>query len=177
MELDSDEEIAVDDAMELDGEEENAGMAVCAVMKGIIVNRSAMTYAQSNVVFVEWLLESECRLNVLETWYLLRVEGLSPSKCRSLTKDMMLVMDPHKDNCPLSLNLVTFELFLQYLVTKKKKGGGDLSAQSYDGCHSALMHMFCRSKYTCTDHFSENIGDFICTMRRKVCLFLKTHNV
>mmetsp|Transcript_13153 Transcript_13153/g.27837 ORF Transcript_13153/g.27837 Transcript_13153/m.27837 type:complete len:92 (+) Transcript_13153:350-625(+) len=85
-----------------------------------------------------------------------------------MTKDMILVMDPHKDNCPLNLNLVTFELFLQFLVTKKKKGGGDFSAQSYDGCCSALMHMFCCSKYTCTDHFSENIVDFICAMRRKI---------
>jgi len=53
---------AVDDLMELDCNEENASMAVavCAVMKGIIADRSAMTYAQSNVVFVEWLFESEC---------------------------------------------------------------------------------------------------------------------
>ncbi len=46
--------------MELDGNKENAGMAVCAVMKGIIADRSAMIYARSNVAFVEWLLESEC---------------------------------------------------------------------------------------------------------------------
>lgn len=56
---------AVDDSMELDGNKENAGMAVCTVMKKIIADRSAMTYAHCNVVFVEWLLESECQLNVL----------------------------------------------------------------------------------------------------------------
>ncbi len=52
MELDSDEENAVDDAMELDGDEENAGMAVCAVMKGIIADSSVPIHASSNVVLL-----------------------------------------------------------------------------------------------------------------------------
>ncbi len=107
----------------------------------------------------------------------MRIEGLSPSKCRAITKDMMLLMDPHKENFPLNLNLAMFELFLQYLETKKMKGGGYLSGQSYDGCHSTLMHMFWCSKYICTDHFSENIRGFICAMRRKVSLFVLTYKL
>ncbi len=49
----------VDDLMELDGDEENADMAVCAVMKGIIADRRAMAHAWSYVVCIEWLLELE----------------------------------------------------------------------------------------------------------------------
>ncbi len=68
---------------------------------------------------------------------------------------------------PLFLTLCHLNFF-QYLVRKQKRGGRDLSATAYEGCHSALMHMFRCSKYNCSDEFSEKIGDFLCAMRRKV---------
>lgn len=71
----------------------------------------------------------------------------------------MLLMDPHKDYCPLILNAATFELFLHYLMTKKKKTGRDLYVQAYDGGLSALMHMFWHSKHTCFEYFTDHIGD------------------
>ncbi len=84
----------------------------------------------------------------------------------------MLALDPHKNNCLIILDLVSVELFSQYLVRKQKRGGGDLSATAYEGCRSALMHMFRRLKYNCSDELSEKIGDFLCAMQRKVSFFV-----
>ena len=114
-------------------------------------------------------MSSESRICVLETWFLFAVEAMDERDCWVYIKNVLLAMDPDLDNCPIILPSVTFELFSHYLVTKKKKGGGHLSVQTYDGCQSALMHLYRRSKYTCCDHFCTQIGDFICAMRRKVC--------
>ncbi len=148
--------------------DEGADMAVRIVMRLIVADGSALTYTHSNMQFVECLHADKSCLCVLDPWFLLTVEGLTELQWRATTRDMMLAMNPHKDNCPVILELVSFELFSQYLVRKQKEGGGDLSAKAYKGCYSALMHMFCCSKYTCSNEFSEKIGDFLCAMRRKV---------
>ncbi len=125
---------------------------------GIIADESSHGYSQSSVVFIEWLMSSERWICVFRL-----------GSCVLLyTKNVLLAMDPDLDNCLIILPSVTFGLFLHYLVTKKKKGGGHLSVQTYYGCQSTLMHLYCWSKYTCCDHFCTHMSDFICTMRRKV---------
>ncbi len=114
-------------------------------------------------------MSSESLIGVLETLFLFAVEAMDERDCGAYTKNVLLAMDPFLDNCPIILLSVTFELFLHYLVTKKKKGGGLLSVQTYDGCHSPLMQIYCWSNYTCFDHFCNQMSNFICAMRRKVC--------
>ncbi len=152
--------------------DKGAQVAVCIVVRGIVADGSALTYACSIVQFVEYLLADESCLHVLESWFLLSMEDLTESQQRATIRDMILAMNLHEDNCPVVLDFVLFELFSQYLVRKQKRGGGDLSATAFEGCHSALMHMFCHSKYTCSDEFSEKIGDFLCAMQRKVSFFV-----
>ncbi len=65
-------------------------------------------------------MSSESRICVLETWFLFAVEAMDERDRRVHTKNVLLAMDPDLDNCPIILPSVTFELFLHYLVTKKK---------------------------------------------------------
>ncbi len=67
-----------------------------------------MTYSCNNFVFVDWLVYDECCLNLLETWYVLIMEGLSVAKWRSARMDMMLTMDHFKENFPLILWCLDF---------------------------------------------------------------------
>ncbi len=101
-------------------------MAICAVKKGSIADRSVMTNAQRNDAFIKLLFELECQLNVLETW-LLRIECLLPREWKAMTKYMMPTMNSHKDNCPLNLHLLCKGCFLH--GNKEDNGCGDLSVQ------------------------------------------------
>ncbi len=142
-----------DESMIQDGDgdqmavDEGADMAVYIVMRGSVADGSALTYTFSNAQFIEYLLADESCLHVLETWFLLSMEILTELQQRAKSRDMMLAMDLHKDNYPVILDLVLFELFSQYLARKQQQGGEDLSATAYKGCHSVLMCMFCCSKY------------------------------
>lgn len=82
--------------MEVDHKSNDAGIAGCSVMKRISVDRSALTYALSTVVFIEWLIALENCLKVLETWYLLHVEVKFEAEWRAITMEMMLVIDHHE---------------------------------------------------------------------------------
>ncbi len=90
-------------------------------MRGIIADGSAGNYSWSNCVFIEWLMSSDSHLDVVETWFLLAVEEMNDRELRIYTKKLLLSMDPHKDNCPLILDKLTFEMFSHYLVTKKER--------------------------------------------------------
>ncbi len=106
---------------DVDGEHKDAQRAVCVVMRGIMADGSAENYSWSNCVFIEWLMSLESCLDVFETWFLLVVEEINDRKQRIYTKKLLLSMDPHKDNCPLIWDKMTFEVFSHYLVTKKRK--------------------------------------------------------
>ncbi len=54
----------------------------------------------------------------------------------------MLALDLHNNNCCLILDMISFELFSQYLVRKQKEGGGDFSAKPYERCDTVLMHLY-----------------------------------
>ncbi len=65
-------------------------------------------------------MSSESCICVLDTWFLFAVEAMDERDCRVYTMNVLLAMDPDLDS-PIILPSVTFELFLHYLVIKKKK--------------------------------------------------------
>ena len=94
--------------------------------------------------------------------------------------DILLKMHP-RSACPVLLSNLTFDIFIEYLASKKLSRqhignvSNTLSASSCDSYQSALMHLYRMSKYNMDSHFATDLSQFMTGMKRTVsfiCFFL-----
>ena len=77
-------------------------------------------------------------------------------------------MNKIDSNSPTILQKITFNLFSNYLTTRRNKGGGFLPKASYSGVRSAFVHMYCMSGETIPEEFKIVISKFMSRTKRTV---------
>ncbi|KAL3775170.1 hypothetical protein HJC23_000313 [Cyclotella cryptica] len=147
------------------------GEKVREIMRNVISPKSAISYANQNVVFILWLHNSPHR-SLLEESFVEALDSLENEKeMKKWIKDILLKMHP-RSVCPVILCNLTFDIFSEYLASKKlsRKHIGNvsntLSASSYDSYRSALMHLYRMSKYDMDSHFATDLSQFMTGMKR-----------
>ncbi len=89
-----------------------------------------------------------CTKNLFEPWYLARLEGLTLAQKKQVLKEILLSMNAQDDNCSVILNCLSFAKFSDYVANRKlaksdpNKKSKLLSSSMYEGCCSALMHLY-----------------------------------
>ncbi len=149
-------------------------------MRNVISPNSAISYANQNVVFILWLYNSS-HYSLLEESFVDALGSLeSEREMKKWIKDILLKMHP-RSVCPVILSDLTFDIFSEYLASKKlsRQHSGNasntLSASSYDSYRSALMHLYRMSKYDMDESFATDLKQFMTGMKRTVslnCCFL-----
>ena len=149
-------------------------------MRNVISPNSTISYANQNVVFILWLYNSSHH-SLLEESFVDALGSLeSEREMKKWIKDILLKMHP-RSVCPVILSDLTFDIFSEYLASKKlsRQHSGNasntLSASSYDSYRSALMHLYRMSKYDMDESFATDLKQFMTGMKRTVslnCCFL-----
>ena len=149
-------------------------------MRNVISPNSAISYANQNVVFILWLYNSSHH-SLLEESFIEALGSLeSEREMKKWIKDILMKMHP-RSVCPVILSHLTFDIFSEYLASKKLSrhhsgnASNTLSASSYDSNRSALMHLYRMSKYDMDESFATDLKQFMTGMKRTVslnCCFL-----
>ncbi len=84
----------------------------------------------------------------------------------------------HGDACPFDLSHIDFKIFSEYLATKKKQQhqgnrhtqnwSNTLSRATYDGCQSALMHLYRICGVQVDKKFAKELSVFMGAIKRMV---------
>ena len=77
-------------------------------------------------------------------------------------------MNKIDSNYPIILQKITFKLFLNYLTTRRDKGGGFLSKASYSGVRRAFLHMYRMSGGIMPKEFNIELSQLMSGMNRTV---------
>ena len=148
-------------------------------MRNEISPKSAISYANQNVVFILWLYNTPHR-SLLEESFVDAPGSLENDReMKKWIKDILLTMHP-RSVCPVILSKLTFDIFSEYLASKKLSrqhignASNALSASSYGNYWSALMHLYRMSKYDMDSHFATDLSQFITGMKHMCfCNFCK----
>ena len=145
--------------------------AVEAILNQVVSSGTQDNYANHNIDLILWLYEKEdLREELLKDFMVERLnaaEEKGRKEMRASCKAALNAMNKSDDNCPIVLEKMTFNLFSDYMSTKKsKKSGGYLSATSYGGIRSALTHLYRRSGKTMEEDFRKDISQFMSAMKR-----------
>ncbi len=148
--------------------------AVCAIMSNVISSNTSENYNTNNVGFVWWLIQSS-RYHLIEGWALTAINNKTTiTKKKKKIKALINAMYCDDNNSPVILSDLTFEIFSEYLATKKvirchrNNSTQMLSKSTYDLCQSALMHMFKMSKYDMSEEFAKKLSRFMAGLKQKV---------
>ncbi len=153
-------------------------------MRNVISPKSAISYANQNVVFILWLYNSPHRSLLEESLVEAHGSVEGDREMKKWIKDILLKMHP-RSVCPVVLSYCTFDIFREYLASKKLSrqhignASNTVSASSYDSYRSALMHLYRMSKYDMDSHFATDLSQFMTGMKCTVsfiCVFVTSAN-
>ena len=121
-----------------------------------------------------WLYDDVGRRNLLEPWYVAKIEGLTLAQKKQVTKDILLSMNAQDNHCPVNLDHLSFAKFSDYLANRKlvksdkNKKSTLLSKSMSEGCRSALMYLYRMSKYSASESFTKDLRQFMSGLKRQV---------
>ena len=105
--------------------------------------------------------------DALDSSWGLKENGTQPN-LKKLYMDRLLKVNKQDDNCPIVLQAVTFNVFSNYLVTKRSKKSHILSKSTYSGLRSALTHLHKISGQEIPAEFQQYMSTFSRGIKRKV---------
>ena len=73
------------------------------------------------------------------------------------------------ETCPVKLALLDFDIFAQYVVTRRNmKTGHYLSISYYEKLRASLMHLFCCANFDIGDEMYNRLANLMAGMKRTV---------
>ena len=99
---------------------------VKAIMGKCVALQSAQKYAGQNSIFAEYCSNNDEYCDLLEPWFLQKMEALDTAGKRlKYAKECMVTMSPEDDNRPFILSSISFAQFSDYLDrrTSRRRGG------------------------------------------------------
>ena len=148
-------------------------------MKKVIAEGAQSRYAAENVKLLLWLYDNEnFRGNSLEEWFQDKINDAARIDAangweqnqktqRKKCKEVLQEIGFGEKNCPIILPALTFNIFSQYLTTRKKKDGTMLSATSYGTIRSALSHLYrLKGSSKMSTQFNQDMNQFMAGLKR-----------
>ena len=154
--------------------------AVQEIMNLYVASTSAKNYTRSNVQLAIYLFDTDAERYLHSSFLDEAVDAddldfsLGQKKdgkrenLRKICMDQLLKVNKHDDNCPIVLQKVTFNVFSNYLATKRNKKGQMLSKSTYGTLRSALTHLYKMAGQEIPDKFRQEMSTFSRGIKRKV---------
>jgi hypothetical protein len=148
------------------------------VMDMIVADSSKASYNQANVKFLVWLyyypngntLIKQDVFARLQVAHLRDLALAERNKGENLRKEAKVAILSTRtvDSCPINIELITFDIFSQYVVSRRKDDNSYLSKSSYERMRSALMHLYRSCSFAPPRDLSDKLTQLIGGMKRTV---------
>ena len=114
------------------------------IMDQMVAENSKIAYRNSNTLFILWLYNKEdLREEVLQDWMVeklhiaanddLLCNNRKQTEMRRVCYEALEAINRADNNCPIILSKINFNIFSDYVSTRKNKNGSVLSKASYCG--------------------------------------------
>jgi len=148
------------------------------VMDMIVSENSKAAYNNANIKFLVWLYHHPdstrfLKPDVIPSLQMAHLRDLAlgaDNKGRNMQKAAKLAILSTRslDSCPIKVDLITFDIFAQYVVSRRRDDNTFLSKSTYEGMRSALMHLFRSCSVAPASDLCDRLTQLIGGMKRTV---------
>lgn len=138
---------------------------VADIRRNVIAEKSRIVYTNSICRFLEWLHDN--KPNLLTTEFSSAVRACTSTTVRSSIKH---VLDHQPSIHPVHFRDLDANVFINWIVTLKKKDGGDPSFASYNSHRSGLFNLYRIYGQEMPSHLSSQLKTDFRGLKRKAAL-------